>query len=132
MLTAAGLGLLIGVTLTMTGLVRGMMDDAVALIRGTHADLWVVQDDTMGPYAESSTLYDDVARNIAGLPGVAEASNVAYLTVQVRHSGKDVRRASLFSGRTTDCSSPLRSQLLTAKQGSASVIKLEFAALILP
>ena len=90
-LTAAGLGLLIGVTLTMTGLVRGMMDDAVALIRGTHADLWVVQDDTMGPYAESSTLYDDVSRNIAGLPGVAEASNVAYLTVQVRHANKDVR-----------------------------------------
>ena len=90
-LTAAGLGLLIGVTLTMTGLVRGMMDDAIALIRGTHADLWVVQDDTMGPYAESSTLYDDVSRNIAGLPGVAEASNVAYLTVQVRHANKDVR-----------------------------------------
>ncbi len=90
-LTAVGLGLLIGVTLTMTGLVRGMMDDAVALIRGTHADLWVVQDETMGPYAESSTLYDDVSRNIAGLPGVAEASNVAYLTVQVRHTGKDIR-----------------------------------------
>ncbi len=90
-LTAAGLGLLIGVTLTMTGLVRGMMDDAIALIRGTHADLWVVQDNTMGPYAESSTLYDDVARNIAGLPGVAQASNVAYLTVQVRHANKDVR-----------------------------------------
>lgn len=90
-LTAVGLGLLIGVTLTMTGLVRGMMDDAVALIRGTRADLWVVQDQTLGPYAESSTLYDDVVRNIAGLPGVAEASNVAYLTVQVRKEDKDVR-----------------------------------------
>ena len=30
-LTAVGLGLLIGVTLTMTGLVRGMLDDAIAL-----------------------------------------------------------------------------------------------------
>ncbi len=90
-MTAFGLGLLIGVTLTMTGLVRGMMDDALALIRGTHADLWVVQDDTMGPYAETSTLYDDVYRSIAGLPGVAEVSNVAYLTVQVRHGNKDVR-----------------------------------------
>jgi putative ABC transport system permease protein len=90
-LTAVGLGLLIGVTLTMTGLVRGMMDDAVALIRGTRADLWVVQDQTLGPYAESSTLYDDVVHNIAGLPGVAEASNVAYLTVQVRKEDKDVR-----------------------------------------
>jgi putative ABC transport system permease protein len=90
-LTAVGLGLLIGVTLTMTGLVRGMMDDAVALIRGTRADLWVVQDQTLGPYAESSTLYDDVVRNIAGLPGVTEASNVAYLTVQVRWGDKDTR-----------------------------------------
>ena len=69
-LTAVGLGLLIGVTLTMTGLVRGVMDDAIALVRGTHADLWVVQDGTQGPYAENSTLYDDVYRSIAGLPGV--------------------------------------------------------------
>ena len=91
LLTAFGLGLLIGVTLTMTGLVRGMMDDALTLIRGTHADLWVVQDDTMGPYAESSTIYDDVYRTIAGLPGVAEASNVAYLTVQARYGNSDVR-----------------------------------------
>ena len=63
-LTAAGLGLLIRVTLTMTGLVRGMMDDALSLARGTYAGLWVVQDDTVGPYAETSTLYDDVARSI--------------------------------------------------------------------
>ncbi|WP_319402827.1 ABC transporter permease [uncultured Anaeromusa sp.] len=90
-LTGFGLGLLIGVTMIMTGLVRGMMDDALSLAHGTHADLWVVQDDTMGPYAESSTLYDDVYRSIAGLPGVAEASNVAYLTVQVRYGDKDVR-----------------------------------------
>ncbi len=90
-LTAVGLGLLIGVTMIMTGLVRGMMEDALALARGTHADMWVVQDDTMGPYAETSTLYDDVARSIAGLPGVAEVSNVAYLTVQVRHGKRDVR-----------------------------------------
>lgn len=90
-LTGFGLGLLIGVTMIMTGLVRGMMDDALALAHGTHADLWVVQDDTMGPYAETSTLYDDVSRSIAGLPGVEEVSNVAYLTVQVRHADKDVR-----------------------------------------
>lgn len=90
-LTAFGLGLLIGVTLTMTGLVRGMMDDAIALIRGSRADLWVVQDQTLGPFAESSTLYDDVVRNISGMPGVAEAGNVAYLTVQVRQGGRDIR-----------------------------------------
>ena len=90
-LTGIGLGLLIGVTMIMTGLVRGMMEDALSLARGTYADLWVVQDNTMGPYAETSTLYDDVARSIAGLSGVEEASNVAYLTVQAKHAGKDVR-----------------------------------------
>ncbi|MDR3563193.1 MAG: ABC transporter permease [Negativicutes bacterium] len=89
--TAVGLGLLIGVTLTMTGLVRGLMDDAVALVRGTHADLWVVQDGTQGPYAENSTLYDDVYLSIAGLPGVADVSNVTYLTVQARYGDTDVR-----------------------------------------
>ena len=90
-LTAFGVGLLIGVTLTMAGLVRGMMDDAVALVKGTHADLWVVQDDTQGPYAESSTLYDDICRSIAALPGVAEVSNVTYLSVQARYGNTDVR-----------------------------------------
>ena len=91
LLTAVGLGLLIGVTLTMTGLVRGMMDDALALISGSNADLWVVQDNTMGPFAEPSTLYDDVYRSIAGLPGVAESSNATYLTIQVHHDKQDVR-----------------------------------------
>ena len=38
-LTGFGLGLLIGVTMIMTGLVRGMMDDALSLARGTYADL---------------------------------------------------------------------------------------------
>jgi putative ABC transport system permease protein len=90
-LTAFGLGLLIGVTLTMAGLVRGVLDDAIALARGTHADIWVVQDKTQGPYAEASTLYDDFGRSIAGLPGVAEVGNITYLTVQARHGDKDVR-----------------------------------------
>ena len=34
------------------------------------ADLWVVQKDTLGPYAESSSLHDDVYRGILGMPGV--------------------------------------------------------------
>lgn len=90
-LTAFGLGLLIGVTLTMAGLVRGVLDDAIALARGTHADLWVVQNQTQGPYAEASTLYDDFGRSLAGLPGVAEVGNITYLTVQARYGDKDVR-----------------------------------------
>jgi putative ABC transport system permease protein len=91
LLTGLGLGLLIGVTLTMAGVFRGMVDDGMVLISSTGADLWVVQQNTLGPYAEPSTLHDDVYRTIAGLPGVAEATNVTYLNMQVRRGSKDVR-----------------------------------------
>jgi putative ABC transport system permease protein len=82
-LTGLGLGLLIGVTLTMAGVYRGMVDDAQALLTNSQADLWVVQKDTQGPYDESSSLKDDVVRSVRGMPGVAQAANVTYFTMQV-------------------------------------------------
>ena len=90
-LTGLGLGLLIGVTLTMAGVYRGMVDDAHALLANSRADLWVVQKDTQGPYAESSSIKDDVVRSVRGMPGVAAAANVAYLTMQVQKGGQDQR-----------------------------------------
>jgi putative ABC transport system permease protein len=89
--TGVGLGLLIGVTLTMAGVYRGMVDDGKALLDNSGADLWVVQKDTLGPYAEPSGLYDDVYRGIRGIPGVARAANITYLTMQVRRGEVDVR-----------------------------------------
>lgn len=91
LLTGLGLGLLIGVTLTMAGVYRGMVDDAKVLLRAAGADVWVVQKGTLGPFAEPSSLHDDVRRALLGLPGVAEAGNAAYLTMQVRHGGRDAR-----------------------------------------
>jgi putative ABC transport system permease protein len=90
-LTGVGLGLLIGVTLSMAGIYRGMVDDARRVLDNSHADLWVVQQDTQGPYAEASSLRDDVVRAVVGLPGVARAANVTYLTMQVRGMASDVR-----------------------------------------
>lgn len=89
--TGVGLGLLIGVTLTMAGVYRGMVDDAKALLDNSGADLWVVQKDTLGPYAESSSLYDDTYRSLVSISGVARAANITYLTMQVREGGRDVR-----------------------------------------
>ena len=85
-LTGIGLGLLVGLTLSMAGIYRGMVDDARALLSNSGADLWVVQQDTQGPYAESSSLRDDVVRSVLGLPGVQQAANVTYLTMQVRRA----------------------------------------------
>ncbi|NOX08884.1 MAG: FtsX-like permease family protein [Gammaproteobacteria bacterium] len=89
--TGMGLGLLIGVTLTMAGVYRGMVDDAKVLLDNSGADLWVVQQGTLGPYAESSSLYDDEYRSILGMEGVARAANVTYLTSQISQGKYDVR-----------------------------------------
>ncbi|MDR9502443.1 MAG: ABC transporter permease [Desulfurivibrionaceae bacterium] len=89
--TGVGLGLLIGVTLSMAGIYRGMVDDAKVLLDNSGADLWVVQQDTLGPYAEPSSIYDDTWRTIAGMAGVARVANVTYLTMQVRQGQRDVR-----------------------------------------
>ncbi|WP_353140041.1 ABC transporter permease [Limnohabitans sp.] len=90
-LTGMGLGLLIGVTLTMAGVYRGMVDDAKALLSNSGADVWVVQKGTQGPYAEPSTIKDDVVRSLLGMPGVMRAANVTYFTLQVSHGGHDKR-----------------------------------------
>lgn len=89
--TGIGLGLLIGVTFVMAGVYRGMVDDGKALLDNSGADLWVVQKNTLGPYAESSSVSDDLYRTIVAIPGVAEVANVTYLTMQVRKENQDVR-----------------------------------------
>lgn len=89
--TGIGLGLLIGVTLTMAGVYRGMVEDGKVLLDNSGADLWVVQKDTLGPYAESSSIPDDLWRSIRAIPGVAQAANVTYLTMQVGKDDEDVR-----------------------------------------
>lgn len=89
--TGMGLGLLIGVTLSMAGIYRGMVDDGKALLDNSRADLWVVQKDTLGPYAEPSSIYDDLWRAVRNMPGVSRAANVTYLTMQVRQGERDVR-----------------------------------------
>lgn len=91
LLTGLGLGLLIGVTLTMAGVYRGMVDDAKVLLHASGADIWVVQQHTLGPFAEASSVPDDAYRAIQGLPGVAQTGNVAYLTMQVSQRDKSQR-----------------------------------------
>jgi putative ABC transport system permease protein len=89
--TGIGLGLLIGVTLTMAGVYRGMVADGEALLDNSGADLWVVQKGTLGPYAEPSSVYDNLWRSIRAMPGVTAAANVTYLTMQVGRGEKDTR-----------------------------------------
>ncbi len=89
--TGVGLGLLIGVTLTMAGVYRGMVDDAKILLSNSGADWGVVQQGTLGPYAEPSSIHDDIYRGVLAMPGVDRAANVTYLTMQVVEGDRDVR-----------------------------------------
>jgi putative ABC transport system permease protein len=89
--TGIGLGLLIGVTLVMAGVYRGMVDDGKVLLDNSGADLWVVQKGTLGPYAEPSSINDDRYRGLLGMPGIAQAANVTYLTMQIGRGDDDVR-----------------------------------------
>jgi putative ABC transport system permease protein len=91
LLTGFGLGLLIGVTLTMAGVYRGMVDDAKVLLHAVNADVWVVQQNTLGPFAEPSNVPDDLYRALLGLEGVAQAGNVSYLTMQVSRRNQSQR-----------------------------------------
>ncbi len=89
--TGIGLGLLIGVTLTMAGVFRGMVDDGQALLRAFGADIWVVQQNTLGPFAEPSSLPDDVYRSLRSIEGVEKADNVSFLTLEVSNGDNRVR-----------------------------------------
>jgi len=53
-LTAIGIGLLLMTVMGMSGIYRGMIEDALLVVDRRGADLWVVQRGTRGPFAEIS------------------------------------------------------------------------------
>lgn len=90
-LTCMGLGLLLGVVLSMIGIYRGLVDDAQSLVRAPAADLWVVEGARRGPFAEASRIPADTREAVARLAGIAEAGAVTYQTVEVPRDGQTVR-----------------------------------------
>ncbi len=90
-LTSIGLGLLIGVVMSMGGIYRGLFADALAVLSFTKADIWVVQQNTNGPFAESSRIPEDIKYRIKAVPGVAEASPLSFQTIQIERLGKPFR-----------------------------------------
>ena len=91
LLTCVGLSLLLGVVLSMIGIYRGLVVDALTLARAPAADLWVVQAGTRGPFAEASRIPGDTRAAIARLGGVAEAGAVTFQTAETFHSGRKLR-----------------------------------------
>jgi putative ABC transport system permease protein len=90
-LTSIGLGLLLGVVISMGGIYRGLFADALAVLDSTKADIWVVQQNTNGPFAESSRIPEDIRYRIKSVPGVADASPLSFQTIQIDRMGKPFR-----------------------------------------
>jgi putative ABC transport system permease protein len=90
-LTSIGLGLLLGVVMSMGGIYRGLFADALSVLYSTKADLWVVQQDTNGPFAENSRIPEDIKYRIATVPGVSKASPLSFQTIQIERMGKPFR-----------------------------------------
>jgi putative ABC transport system permease protein len=90
-LTCLGLSLLLGVVVTMAGIYRGQTADALALTHAIQADIWVVQGDTNGPFAEASRIPGDTREMVARIDGVVSAGSLTLQTIQVKHDGRRLR-----------------------------------------
>ena len=86
-LTNFGLSLLLGIVIMMTGVYGGLIDDALRQARAANADLWVVQADTKGPFAESSRIAGDTRELVSRVYGVQRAGAVTYQSVQAELNG---------------------------------------------
>ncbi|WNJ99374.1 ABC transporter permease [Thalassospiraceae bacterium LMO-JJ14] len=91
LLTCFGLSLLLGVVLSMIGIYRGLVEDALTLVRTPVVDVWVVESGTRGPFAESSRIPGDTREAIARLHGVIAAGSVTYQSVETRHGSQKLR-----------------------------------------
>lgn len=91
LLTCFGLSLLLGVVLSMIGIYRGLVDDALILVRTPEADIWVVESNTLGPFAESSRIPGRAREAVARLYGITAAGAVTYQSIELRHDGRKLR-----------------------------------------
>lgn len=91
LLTCLGLALLLGVVMSMVGIFRGLVHDALVLARAAGTDLWVVEQGRRGPFAESSRIPRDARDTVARMEGVAEAGVVTYQIVEAPFGTGKVR-----------------------------------------
>jgi putative ABC transport system permease protein len=93
LLTAVGIGLLLLMVLGMSGIYRGMIVEAMILVDGLEADLWIVQKDTRGPFAEISRVPANLEHRLLTVPGVVSARGFVFHNVQRERGGRPLRMA---------------------------------------
>ncbi|MBI4869015.1 MAG: ABC transporter permease [Candidatus Wallbacteria bacterium] len=101
-LTTAGLGLLLMTVMGMGGIYRGLVEDATLLVDRVGADLWLVQKDTRGPFAELSRVPRSLVDRAAAVPGVRRAREFVYHTIQRTLGARALRLAVVGLGWPSD------------------------------
>ncbi len=94
-LTIVGIGMLLMTVMGMAGIYRGLIEDATLLVERIGAELWVVQRDTRGPFAEVSRVPKALVYRVLSVPGVASAREFVFNTIQREHNGRPLRMAIL-------------------------------------
>lgn len=94
-LTTVGIGMLLMIVMGMAGIYRGLIEDATLLIERIGGDLWVVQRDTRGPFAEVSRVPKTLVYRVLSVPGVATAREFVFHTIQRQYDGKPLRMSVL-------------------------------------
>jgi len=87
-MTTIGIGMLLMIVMGMAGIYRGLLEDATFLIHKIGADLWVVQQDTRGLFAELSRVPTSLVYRAQAVPGVESAREFVFHTIQREHRGK--------------------------------------------
>jgi len=83
--------MLLGVVLSMIGIYRGMVQDALTVARSPQADIWVVESGSRGPFAESSRIPGDTRETIARLHGVSAAGALTFQSIETQHERENLR-----------------------------------------
>ena len=88
LVTAMGVGMLLGIVLIMMGVYRGMISDAEVLLEDLDVDLWIVQENTLGPFAEASRVHEDLKYTIKSLSAVDKSEAITFQNLQLPLANK--------------------------------------------
>ncbi len=91
LITAMGVGMLLGIVLIMIGVYRGMVVDGEVLLDDIGADLWIVQEDTLGPFAEASRIHEDLRDTLRVIDGIKDAEALTFQNIQLPKKPQAVR-----------------------------------------
>jgi len=89
--TAISVGILLGIVIIMIGVYRGMVFDAKVLVNDIKADIWVVQQNTLGPFAQTSKVHEDLKNQIGYQEGVKHAEAITFQTFQMENKYGDFK-----------------------------------------